>query len=175
MKKMTLFFSVFFSFAFVFIMSACNPFAPGLDNGLIDRNKLIGDRRTIDGLFDYFKNTYEMRDSLLYGKLLAREFKFTFFDFNTNNQIFWGRDQEMLTTYNMFKQVKQVSLIWNNYTAIDTSASDTLASVERFFNLTIVQDDQRILRGTGRARLTLKRSQRGDFWFIKDWYDNSDF
>ena len=116
-----------------------------------------------------------MRDSLLYGKLLAREFKFTFFDFNTNNQIFWGRDQEMLTTYNMFKQVKQVSLIWNNYTAIDTSASDTLASVERFFNLTIVQDDQRILRGTGRARLTLKRSQRGDFWFIKDWYDNSDF
>jgi len=162
--------------ALVFIfLSSCNPFAPGLDNDLIDRNKLLGDRRTINGLFDYFKNTYEMRDSLLYGKLLSSDFKFTFFDFNTNNQIFWGRDQEMLTTYNMFRNVKQVSLIWNNYTALDTSASDTLASVERFFNLTIIQDDQRILRGTGRARLTLKRNQRGSEWLIKEWFDNSDF
>lgn len=157
------------------VLNSCNPFAPGVDNTLIDRNRLLGDRRTVDGLFEYFKNTYEMRDSLLYGKMIAPEFRFTFFDFSNNNQVFWGRDQEMMATYSLFRSVRQVSLVWNNYVALDTAGSDTLAAVERFFNLTVVQDDARVLRSTGRARLTLRRNQRGTEWMIKDWYDNSDF
>lgn len=116
-----------------------------------------------------------MRDSLLYGRMIARDFRFTYFDFNNNNLNFWDRDQEMMTTYNMFRSVKSVSLIWNNYVVADTSLSDTLASAERYFNLTIVQDENTVLRGTGSAQLTLTRSGPQEEWRIKSWFDKSDF
>lgn len=157
------------------LVAGCNPFAPGLSDIVIDRNALLGDRRSVDGLFKYFRNTYELRDSLLYGRMLARDFRFVYFDFANNNQTFWGRDQEMMTTYNMFRRTRQVTLIWNNYVYADTTLSDTLASVERYFNLTIVQDDATIYRGTGSARLILSRPERSSPWFIKEWFDKSDF
>jgi hypothetical protein len=57
----------------------------------------------------------------------------------------------------------------------DTSGSDTLASVERYFNVTIVLDDQSIFRSTGSARLGLRRKNREDYWQIFSWFDKSDF
>ncbi len=157
------------------IFGSCNPFAPSLERVFIDRNKLLGDRRSINGLFNYFRNTYELRDTLLYGKMLAQDYRFTWFDFSNNNQVFWDRDQEMLSAWKMFRSVKNVNLIWNNYVFADTLRQDTLAEVERYFNLVIVQDDQTIFRGTGSARLLLVRHDKTSEWRIKDWFDKSDF
>lgn len=157
------------------VLTTCNPFAPALDPTLTDRNTVLGDRRSINGLFEYFRNTYELRDSLLYGRMIARDFRFTFFDFGNNNLVYWDRDQEMQATYKMFRSVKSVSLIWNNYVTTDTLLSDTLAQAQRYFNLTIVQDDQNIFRGTGFAQLTFYRKNPADEWQIRSWYDRSDF
>jgi hypothetical protein len=126
-------------------------------------------------MFEYFRNTYELRDSLLYGRMIAKEFRFTFFDFANNNLVYWDRDQEMQATYKMFRSVKSVSLIWNNYVTTDTSSNDTLVQAQRYFNLTIVQDDQNIFRGTGSAQLTFYRAHPEDEWKIRTWYDRSDF
>ena len=154
---------------------SCNPFAPALDLTPIDRNALFGDRRSVDGLFKYFRNSYEARDSLLYGQMISPDFRFVFFDFNNNNNVFWGRDQEMNSTYKLFKGVRQVNLVWNNYVFADTSRFDTVAQVERYFNLTIVQDEQNIFRGTGSAFLELTRPAAGTEWKIREWQDRSDF
>jgi hypothetical protein len=154
---------------------ACNPFAPGLDEISIDRNKLLGDRSTLTGFFSWFRNAYELRDSTLYGQIISNDFRFTFLDFSKNVETYWDRDVEMKTTHNMFRNVKQASLQWNNFVYADTSLSDTVASVERYFNITIIQDDQNIYRGTGSARLLLKRKAKGEPWRIAAWYDRSDF
>jgi len=157
---------------FIFIqLSSCNPFAPGLDDIVIDQC----DRRTFDGFFECFKNAYEYRDSTLYGQLVAPDFIFTYYDFLDNIQITWDRGVEMRYTYNMFRQVKSTSLQWNYYIIADTLISDTLASVERAFNLFIFQDDQNVFRGTGSAHLILTRKSKEDFWKMASWYDKSDF
>jgi len=157
---------------FIFIqLSSCNPFAPGLDDVVVDQC----DRRTFDGFFECFKNAYELQDSMLYGRLVASDFIFTYRDFLTATDITWGRDVEMRYTYNMFRQVRSTSLQWNYYIIADTSISDTLASVERAFNLFIFQDDQNVFRGTGSAQLTLTRKSKEDFWKMASWYDKSDF
>ena len=159
---------------FIFIqLSSCNPFAPGLDEVAIDNN--LVDRRYIDGFFEWVKNAYELQDSTLYGQLVAPDFIFTYRDFLTATDIAWGRDDEMRYTYNMFRQVKSTSLQWNYYIIADTSISDTLASVERAFNLFIFQDDQNVFRGTGSAYLILARKSKEDFWKMASWYDKSDF
>jgi hypothetical protein len=154
---------------------ACNPFAPSLDEAIVDRNKLLGDRTKIDGFFEFFRNAYEMRDSSLYGQLITQDFRFTYFDFQTNRETYWDRDTEMQSAYNMFRQVKSATIQWTNYIYIDTVSFDTIATVERAFNLTIVQNEQQILRGTGNANFTLVRTAKGMPWRAKQWYDKSDF
>lgn len=157
-------------------ISACNPFAPAVDNTLIDRNALLGDRHSVKGLFDYFRNTYELRDSLLYGRMLARDFRFQSYDYTNSNSLFLDRDQDMLYTYKLFTEpsVKSISLLWASYYNADTAINDTLARVERNFNLTVVQGEQSITRATGRANLTLARPDKFSEWKIKYWVDNSD-
>jgi hypothetical protein len=156
------------------LANGCNPFAPALDDAIIDRSKLLGDRRTVKGLFEWFRNSYEMRDTLIYGQMLAPDFRFTYKNFANNNDEYWDRASEMRSAYNMFRSVKNTSLQWNNYVYADTLTSDSIASVERYFNLNIVQDEQNVFRGTGSARLLLKRDANGE-WQISDWYDKSDF
>ena len=156
------------------LFTGCNPFAPGLDHNIIDRNTLLGNRHSVDGMFRYFRNTYEMRDTSLYGKLLARDFRFQFYNYDRLTNEYWDRDQEMRITYNMFTKVKQVSLIWSSYYNVDTLGNDTLSRVERNFNLTIIQDESVVYRGTGRANLTLARPDARSEWRIKYWIDNSD-
>lgn len=155
--------------------AACNPFAPKLENILVDKNKVLGNRKHIDGFFDWFTASYELRDSLIYGQMLARDFQFSYLDFVNNNQVYWDRDIDMRSTYNMFRTVKSTSVQWQHYVFADTSASDTAASVERYFNLTLVLEDQTIYRSTGSARLRLKRPKPDDYWQIGTWFDKSDF
>jgi len=159
---------------FIFIqLTSCNPFAPGLDEVVIDNN--LGDRRYIDGFFEWFTNAYELRDSTLYGQIVGDTFNFSYLDFDNNTQISWDRGVEMRATYNMFNRIKSASLQWNYYLIADTSFYDTLASVQRAFNLFVFEDDQNVYRGTGSAKLILVRKSKGDFWKMASWEDKSDF
>ena len=81
----------------------------------------------------------------------------------------------MLSTYYMFRSVQSASLQWNHYIFVDTTSSDTLAIVERAFNLNIQQTEQNIFRGTGSAYFTLTREAPGQPWKIRSWFDRSDF
>jgi hypothetical protein len=152
---------------------SCNPFAPALDeDGLIDED-LLGDRTTIDGLFEYFKNTYEIRDTSLYGRMFSKDFTFTYYDFDLGAEISWDRGQEMISSHKLFRGVQQITLDWNFY--VEREESDTLASVVRSFNLTIVEQEDKVYNGTGRAKLRMRRATATDPWLIYYWFDDSDF
>jgi hypothetical protein len=156
-------------------MVACNPFAPRLEDIVVDRNQVLGNRNSVAGFFDWFRSSYELRDTLLYGQMLARDFQFSYLDFTNNNTVYWDRDIDMRTTYNLFKAAKSTSVQWQHYVYADTLNSDTSASVERYFNVTVVLDDQSIFRSTGSARIVLRRKSKFDFWQIVTWFDKSDF
>jgi hypothetical protein len=156
-------------------MVACNPFAPRLEDIVVDRNQVLGNRNSVSGFFDWFRSSYELRDTLLYGQMLARDFQFSYLDFTNNNTVYWDRDIDMRTTYNLFKAAKSTSVQWQHYVYADTLNSDTSASVERYFNVTVVLDDQSIFRSTGSARIVLRRKSKFDFWQIVTWFDKSDF
>lgn len=155
--------------------TACNPFAPSLDDAVTDPNKLLGNRNQVNGFFEWFRNSYQLRDSTLYGQLLAPDFKFTYFDFSNNTEVSWNRDVEINTTYKLFRGVRSTTLQWNQYILADTAFSDTLAITERAFNLVINQDDATIYRGVGSARIVLVRKTSSDPWKMQSWYDKSDF
>jgi hypothetical protein len=168
-------FKAAFLCALIACLIGCNPFAPSLEDVAADRNQVLGNRKSISGLFDWFRSSYELRDTLLYGQMLAPDFQFSYFDFTNNNTIYWDRDMDMRTTYNLFRSAQSTSVQWQHYVYADTSASDTLAAVERYFNVTVVLDDQSIFRSTGSARLSMRRRNKNDFWQIVSWFDKSDF
>jgi len=152
--------------------NSCNPFAPEYDPTGFDDIDLLGDLTTIDGYFTRFKNAYELRDTLFYGELFAGDFLFEYWDAEQNQNISWDRATEMSTSYNLFQSVQQINLDWN-YMELDTT--DTEAAIVRNFNLTIVEDEQNVYVGTGRARFRLRRDQPGDSWKAFYWFDDSDF
>jgi hypothetical protein len=156
-------------------VAGCNPFAPKLEELKLDRNKLLGDRRSVRGFFDWFRNSYELRDTSLYGQILAPDFIFSTRDFSNGNNLVWDRDQEMRITTNMFRQIRSANLVWSWFSRVDTASSDTIARVERYFNLTIVLDDQNIYNGTGTALLTLTRQDSTMPWRARSWVDIRDF
>jgi len=152
----------------------CNPFAPSYDpDGLADVN-LLGDPTTLDGYFLLFKNSYELRDTTLYGRLFAPDFSFTYFDFEQGQEISWDRATEMNISFNLFRSVRLITLDWNFFVQLDTSQVNR-AFIIRSFNLFIEQDDETAFSGTGRARFTLVRDQRGTPWKAVSWFDDSDF
>ncbi len=163
------------SFLLLLVVSACNPFAPSLDEVQLNQEEILGNRRTINGFFEWFRNSYELRDSTMYGRLLAPEFTFTYLNFQNSTEESWDRNVEMQTTFNLFRGVKSINLQWNQYIELDTITYDTLARAERSFNLIITQDDNNIYRGVGSALLILRRDSPTGYWRMQSWYDKSDF
>ncbi|MEL6190649.1 MAG: hypothetical protein AAFR66_01305 [Bacteroidota bacterium] len=152
---------------------SCNPFAPDIDeDGLADVD-LLGNPSSIEGFFKLFRNSYELRDTTLYGQLFDRDFEFAYFDFELGQEISWDRDTELNISFNLFQSVQQINLDWNFYTQLDTT--ETEAFVIRNFNLTITQDEQNTFSGAGRARFRLRRQSVGTAWKAYFWFDDSDF
>ena len=162
--------------ALVLTVPGCNPFAPALDEVLIDQNGLLGNPATVRGFFDRFRASYQLRDSTLYGQLLAPDFRFTYRDFAANVDRSWTRDVDANTTYRLFRAARSTNLQWTQYLpGSDTLSADTLARVERSFLLTIEQRDNERFTGSGTARLVLVRKNRNDPWRMRSWYDRSEF
>jgi len=155
------------------LYSGCNPFSPKLDSETLKNQQMPASRKTIDGVFQFFKTAYESRDTSLYGRLFAQDFTFGYYDFDANVQINWDRAQELNLTYKLFRNTEQITLDWNYYVQKDSTELE--ASVVRSFNLTIVQNSQSIFTGTGRARLRMRRADTDSDWQIWYWFDDSDF
>lgn len=152
-----------------------NPFAPKLDTSLSGSTTILGDQRQIDGVFQNFKQAYAFRDSTIYGQLLAPNFIFIYRDYDKGVDIFWGRDDDIRTTYGLFQNVQRLDLVWNTIISSTIEPDSMKATVIRNFNLTVTFNANDIVRVDGYANWTLERAQPGDVWKITRWRDESNF
>ncbi|MDD8018886.1 MAG: hypothetical protein PHP42_10975 [Bacteroidota bacterium] len=159
--------------AFVLLLGCSNPFAPKLDTSTESNTSILGDQRSIDGVFQNFKQAYAFRDSTIYGQLLAPNFLFVYRDYDKGVDVFWGHDDDVRTTYGLFQNVQRLDLVWN--TIISASGDSLKQSVTRNFNLTVTFSPSDIVRVDGYANLTLERARESDVWRITRWRDESNF
>jgi hypothetical protein len=154
-------------------LSCVNPFAPKLNDNAGTNDSILGDQRTVDGVFQNFKQAYLFRDTTIYGQLLAPNFLFVYKDYDKGADVFWGRDDEMRTTYGLFQNAQRLDLVWN--TTIAEAGDSLKLTLTRNFNLTVTFNASDIMRLDGYANISLERSQQSDIWRITQWRDESNF
>ena len=154
------------------LCSCTNPFAPALatDSG---NAPILGDQRTIEGVFQNFRFAYVFKDTVTYGKLLDRSFTFVYRNYDKGIDVTWGRDEDMLATYGLFTAAQQLDLVWNDVVA--SEGDDLNQSISRGFNLTITFSPTDIIRAQGRVNLLLQRSDPSVVWKIVRWRDESNY
>lgn len=158
-----------------FLTAACNPFAPELDTNLDAGASVLGDVRTVDGVFQNVKYAYAFRDTTIYGQLLSSDFTFIYRDYDRGVDVTWGRDDEMRVTYGLFRNVQRLDLVWNNIISLSTDSTDTRSVVNRNFNLTVTFNPSDIIRVDGYVNLVLVRQKPEDGWEILRWRDESNY
>jgi hypothetical protein len=151
----------------------CNPFAPELDTTIGETSSLLGDQRTVEGVFQNITHSYQFRDTTLYGQLLDPQFIFVYRDYERAIDVSWGRDEEMRATYLLFQNVQRLDLVWNKLVVPDTGQIPAI--VTRNFNLTVTFNPGDIVRADGYAQLTLMKNQNDSKWYITRWRDESNF
>lgn len=150
-----------------------NPFAPKELKGdiLLD---FLGDPTTIEGFYTRFQNSYQLRDTTLYGPLIHPDFTFTYRDPEQNVDITWGRSQEMNTTSRLFQNSSNIQLQWNNIISQFMNPERTRTQIIRRFNLVIVLDGASIYRTDGSTNFVLTRPDTLSAWQILSWRDESE-
>jgi hypothetical protein len=163
----------FFLLVLAALCTSCiNPFAPALESDT-ESGAILGDQRTVEGVFQNFRFAYVFKDTLTYGKLLDKSFAFTYRDFDKGVDVTWGRDEDMLATSGLFNGSQQLDLVWND---VVVAAGDTLQQViSRGFNLTITFTANDIVRAQGRVNLRLVRPTTTEPWKITQWRDESNY
>lgn len=159
----------------LFVLTACNPFAPGLDDSPTGPGSLLGDRTTPEGLFQYIAYAYTFRDTTIFGQVLHDEFQFTYRDYDIGADVTWNRDEEMRITHALFQNVQQLELIWNNVLSQSIDSAGVFATVSRNFNLTVTYNPSDIDRADGYVTMTMVRLSSADPWQIIRWRDESNF
>lgn len=152
-----------------------NPFAPKLDTSLSEATSILGDQTQVEGVFQNFRQAYAFRDSTIYGQLLAPNFIFIYRDYEKNVDVFWGRDDEIRSTYGLFQNVQRLDLVWNTIIALNMESDSLKATITRNFNLTVTFTANDIVRVDGYANWTLERNQTTEIWKITRWRDESNF
>jgi len=152
-------------------LSACNPFAPELDSSPADSAPLLSDQMTPEGVFQNMRYAYTFKDTLIYGKLLAEEFTFTYRDYDKVMDVSWGRDEEMRITSRLFDNAQSLNIVWNDIAGISGDSLQT--AVTRSFNLTVTFSPTDIMRVDGKVNLELRRARSTDPWKIVHWRDES--
>lgn len=153
------------------IISSCvNPFAPKLDNELGNSGSVISPQKSIEGLFQNFKQSYTFKDTTIYGGLLNYDYSFIYRDYDLSVDVSWGRDDEMRVTDGLFQNSQRLDLIWNNI----VSMTEDSTNIIRSFNLTITFNPTDIIYIDGRVNLDLEKNDKG-VWKIVNWVDESNF
>jgi len=155
------------------VVYACtNPFAPKLTDKE-NSGSILGDQRTLDGLFDNFRYAYIFKDTVVYGNLLNDDFRFIFRNYDKGIDESWSRTEEMITTSRLFLASKSIDLTWNDVT---TAIGDTsLMDISRAFNLTIVFSATDVVNLFGRVNMRITRKNTEEIWKISQWRDESNF
>ncbi|MGO9482734.1 MAG: hypothetical protein ACLP05_13270 [Candidatus Kryptoniota bacterium] len=152
-----------------FFLSCENIFAPKLATQEITVGGILSDQTTIDGVFQNFVYAYTFMDTSVYTKLIAPNFTFTYWDYDNNVPVAWGRDDEMRSTYNMFELVNRLTLSWNS---ISSSTQDSLhATVTRAYTLEVAFNPADITDVDGTAYFEMERSSSSAPWQISLWQD----
>lgn len=154
-------------------LSCVNPFAPAIDQNASGTDSILGDQRTVEGVFQNFKQAYLFRDTTIYGQLLASNFIFVYKDYDRGVDVFWGRDDDMRTTYGLFLNAQRLDLVWNSTIAM--SGDSLQLTLTRNFNLTVTFNAGDIERYDGYANISIERLQQSDNWRITRWRDESNF
>ena len=155
------------------LLSACNPFAPALEEG-DPFGTLLGDPATIDGFFANFEAAYELRDISLYEQLLDSSFTFTYFDFDIQVERQWGFSQEIESTRRLFQNAGLIQLQWNQIISQTLFEDSTQARIVRSFSLTINLEGGDVFRGDGNVNFILSRVAEGQAWKLLRWRDESE-
>lgn len=157
----------------VISMASCvNPFAPGVVESPNEK-PLLGDQKTVEGVFKNFSYAYMFKDTVVYGRLLADDFVFVFRDYDKGADISWGREEDMVSTYRLFNASQSLEIIWNN--VVQPVGDSLLVEVSRGFTLTIVFSPTDVVRIQGRTNFRLKRPTSADPWLISSWRDESNY
>jgi hypothetical protein len=159
----------------VLCLGCDNPFAPKLDTSLSNNQSILGDQTQTEGVFQNFKQAYAFRDSTIYGQVLAPNFIFIYRDYDKGVDVFWGRDDDIRTTYGLFQNIQRLDLVWNSIISSNMEADSLKATIIRNFNLTVTFSANDIVRVDGYANWTLERAKPGDIWKITRWRDESNF
>jgi hypothetical protein len=162
---------IFILFFFAYFTGCVNPFAPKLDTDLGSEGSLISDQKSIEGVFQNLQYAYTFKDTTIYGKLLNKNFTFTYRDYEKEVDEAWGRDDEMRVTYGLFNNSERLDLIWNNIVAITQDSTN----VVRSFNLTITFSTTYVVFVDGKVNLQLIKDEESGKWEIITWIDESNF
>jgi len=117
---------------FQILTSCINPFAPAAIYGDIDLPPL-GDQKTIEGFFQNFLYAYNLRDTVVYGNLLADDFTFFYRNYEKTLDLSLSRQEDMLTTYRLFNAAQNLNFIWNEMVINDGNELERV--IARSFNL----------------------------------------
>lgn len=156
------------------LLSACNPFAPSLEEG-DPYGSLLGDPTTIEGFFTNFQNAYELRDLSLYEPLLDSSFIFIYYDFDAQVERQWGFAQELESTRRLFENASMIQLRWNQIISRDIAGDGLDAQIVRSFNLTVTLEASDVFRGDGNVNFQLVRADTSMAWRLRRWRDESEF
>ncbi|RPI67452.1 MAG: hypothetical protein EHM43_08070 [Ignavibacteriae bacterium] len=165
-------FTIVISAAVLTLAGCVNPFAPALADEAPD-SPILGDQRTVEGVFQNFRFAYVFRDTLTYGRLLDRSFTFTYRNVDKNLDMTWGRDEDMLATNGLFMAAQQLDLVWNE--VVVAEGDDLAQSISRGFNLTITFSPTNVIRAQGRVSLRIERPSTESVWKIVRWRDESNY
>lgn len=158
------------------VLIGCNnPFAPTLDTSPSGSQTILGDQTQIDGVFQNFKQAYAFRDSTIYGQLLATNFIFVYRDYENSKEVFWGRDEDIRSTFDLFQNVQRLDLIWNSINSSLAEPDSLKVTISRYFNLTVTFSPSDIVRVDGKVNLILERPKIGETWKITRWHDESNY
>ncbi len=150
-----------------------NPFAPKLEPELLPNTTVLGDQRTVSGVFQNVQYAYTFRDTLIYANLLHPEFQFRYYNPDRASDVTFNRDEEVRTTYNLFRGADQIDLQWNDI--LSQEGDSLLVDVTRAYTLKVALQANDVFRIEGRATLRLVRTTPNDIWLIRSWRDDSSF
>ncbi len=147
-----------------------NPFAPRVADS--DRgSSLMGDQRTLEGVFQNFRTAYVLKDTVLYGQLLDSAFTFSYRNYERGVDVSWGRQEDLRATAGLFRAAQHIELTWHEVAA---SYGDSLRhDISRGFALTISFSPVDVVHIYGRATFRLQRARPQDPWRIVQWRDES--
>lgn len=164
---------IFIIISFIILIISCdNPFAPKLNNSGLNSSNILGDQTTIEGLFQNFKYSYLMKDTVIYSQILDRDFTFEYYDYDKGVSVAYGREEDMLTTYRLFQAADNLDLIWNEV-IIKGGGNDTLQVISRGFTLNVTFSQNDLISTYGRVNLRIIKRTPDGYWKILKWKDES--